>query len=544
MSQGSQGSGRKWWALVAACFGLFMALLDITIVLVALPKIQTSLKVPFSNLQWVINAYSLIFAVLLVPLSRLGDILGRKRIFMMGLGVFSLGSLLCALSGHISVFGLSAASMLNVFRGLQGVGSAAMMPLSLAIVSATFSGPERSTAIGIWGGVSAIATAIGPLLGGYLVLHFGWESIFYLNVPIGVVGIGLSAWAIRESRDEKAPKTIDVFGISTFTIAVFCLILALIQGNSVGWSSEEILLLFAGFIVFLGVFVLGEVRLKHPMVDPRLFRIPSYTGSCVAVFVISAGFYSLLFFLTLYFQDYLGMSALQAGLRFLPLSGLVIIGAPLSGRLSGRFGPRPFILTSLVLLTASVLWMTTIGTSLEQSAWLTLLPAFIVGGIGSGMLNPPASELAVGTVPPNRVGMGSGVNNISRQVGIGFGIAFLGALLNIRYDAAIKSGIYALPKSVPATAKSGIVSGLQKAGVIAGSTGFKNAGSVYTHNPLFPTIQKVGRHAFISGTREVLFVAALLLFLGLVACFFLIRKGPLHSMEDSLDGQGGPEGAV
>ena len=523
----SETPTRKWWALVAVCFGLFMALLDITIVNVALPTIQESLAEPFSNLQWIVNAYTLVFAVLLVPLSRLGDIFGRKLVFALGLGVFSLGSLLCALSGHIDLLGMGHASVLNVFRGFQGVGSAAMMPLSLAILSATFQGRERGVAIGIWGGVSALATGIGPLVGGYLVLHLGWESIFYLNVPVGLVGILLSVWAIRESRDEKAPRMIDVFGFLTFTVAIFCLMLALIQGENVGWTSAEILSLFAGFAVFLTVFVLGEMRLKHPMVDPRLFLIPSYTGSCIAVFALSAGFYALLFFLTLYLQDYLGMNALQTGVRFLALSALVVVAAPIAGRQTNHLGPRVLVLTALALLTGSVLWMTRIGTSLEPSAWLVLLPAFIVGGIGSGLINPPVSSLAVGTVPQNRVGMGSGVNNISRQLGIAFGVAFLGALLNVRYNAAVQSGIAALP-NLPGVARNGIVHGLQQAGVIAGASGLQRAGSAYTSNPLFPSIQKVAHHAFITGTREVLYVAALMLFLGLVASFFLIRRDALH----------------
>ncbi len=531
----SEPPARKWWALAAVCFGLFMALLDITIVNVALPDIQKSLQEPFSNLQWIVNAYALVFAVLLVPLSRLGDIFGRKRVFATGLGIFSLGSLLCALSGHIDLFGIGHASVLNVFRGLQGVGSAAMLPLSLAIISATFHGRQRGAAIGIWGGVSALATAFGPLAGGYLVLHLGWESIFYINVPIGLAGILLSAWAIRESRDEKAPRSIDFFGVVTFTVATFCLMLALIQGESLGWGSTEILSLFAGFVVFLVVFIVGELRIAHPMADPRLFLIPSYTGASVAVFALTAGFYSLFFFLTLYLQDYLGMNALQTGFRFLYLSAPVIIAAPLAGRQTHRIGPRVLIVVSMALLTASVLWMTRIGTSLQSSAWLVLLPAFLVAGIGSGMMNPPVSSLAVGTVPPNRVGMGSGVNNIARQLGIAFGIAFFGALLNIRYNAAVQSGIAAIPH-LPAIAKSGIVNGLQHAGVIAGASGLKQAGSAYTSNPFFPSIQKVAHHAFIAGTREVFFVAAVMLFLGLVASYFLIKHDALHHEIEAAQG--------
>lgn len=512
---------RRWWALIAVCFGLFMALLDVTIVNVALPKIQASFGESISSLEWILNAYTLVFAVLLVPVSRLGDIYGRKRVFALGLAVFSLGSLLCALSGRISVLGLSHAATLNIFRGLQGVGSAAMLPLSLAIISATFEGNERNTAIGIWGGVTALATAIGPLVGGYLVTHFGWEAVFYPNVPIGMIGIALALWAIRESRDESAPHSVDIFGFATITVAIFSLVLALIEGNALGWTSARILLLFASFVVFLAAFVIGELRLEHPMVDPRLFRIPAFTGSSAVVFTLGAGFYALLFILTIYLQDFLGLTALQAGLRLLPLTAVVVVSAPVAGRLTGRFGPRPPMLVAMALLAAADVWMSRVSYSNAPSSWLVLLPAFIMGGLGTGLVTPPASSLAVGTVPPNRVGMGSGVNNIARQLGIAFGVAFFGAILNARYDAATKAGIAALTSLSP-TARAAISAGVRKAGVMAGATGLAHAGPATAGQPLPPAVQGIARHAFITGTREVFLIAALLLALGLIACHVLV----------------------
>ena len=269
-----QEDPRRWWALGAIAFGLFMALLDVTVVNVALPAIQKGLHESYTSLEWIVNAYALVVAVLLVTSSRLGDIFGRKKLFGLGMGVFTLGSLLCALSPHIHVGSLSGADVLNISRGIQGIGGSAMLPLSLSLITATFHGRERGTAFGIWGGVAGLATALGPLVGGVLVSKVGWPSIFYLNVPIGILGILLGLWAIHESKDEHHPGSIDVFGLITLTIALFCLVLALMRGNEKGWGSTYILTLFVAGGVSLGAFIIGELKIRYPMLDPRLFKIP------------------------------------------------------------------------------------------------------------------------------------------------------------------------------------------------------------------------------------------------------------------------------
>ena len=237
---------RHWWALAAVSFGLFMALLDVTIVNVALPTIGDDLNATFADLQWVINAYSLTLAVLLVTSGRLGDIFGRRRFFMIGLGVFSFGSLLAALSGSVTFGSFSHIQVLLAARVVQGLGGATMLPLSLAIIAATFHGRQRGAAIGIYGGVTGLATALGPVIGGILVEKVSWQSIFYINVPIGIIGIGLCAWAVTESRDMSASRSIDIFGLATLTISLFCLVLGLIQGSDPdkGWTSPYILTLF------------------------------------------------------------------------------------------------------------------------------------------------------------------------------------------------------------------------------------------------------------------------------------------------------------
>jgi len=522
---------RKWFALAATCFGLFMALLDVTIVNVALPTIQRSLHAGFADLQWVVNAYAVALAVVLVTSGRLGDIFGRKRIFMAGLGAFTLGSLLCALSGDITIGGISHINLLLYARAFQGIGGSVMLPLSLAIISSTFQGKQRGTAIGIWGGVTGLATAIGPLVGGVLVQKVNWQSIFYLNIPIGVVGILLTAWAVRESRDERAPRSIDVFGLVTITASVFCLVLALIQGSDKGWGSTYILTLFGVAIVALTLFVVGELRIRNPMVDPRLFTNASFTGAAIAGFTLSAGLYVLFFFLALYFQNSLGFSALDTGLRFLPLSGLVLIGAPLSGALTGRLGPRPLLVGGLALLTIAVALMTRISPRGTADDWVVLLPAFIIGGIGNGLVNPPISTITVGTVERARAGVASGANGLCRQVGAAFGIAFLGALLTSRYNDAIRRGVNGLhaPHLTDAI-RQRIINGVQQAGTIAGSTGLKGGSGdaiPYRGTPLYAQVQGIAHAAFIGGLIDILKVAAVILAIGVIASALLVKRSDL-----------------
>ena len=525
----------KWWALAATCFGLFMALLDVTIVNVALPTMGRDLHAGYADLQWVINAYTIALAVFLVTVGRLGDVFGRKRMFMLGLGIFTLGSFLCAISGHFTIGGLSHVGMLLAARSIQGFGGSFMLPLSLAIISATFAGPERGTAIGIWGAVAGLATALGPVLGGLLVQGVGWQAIFVVNIPIGIVGIVLATWAIGESFDERAPHTIDFFGLLTSAAFVFCLVLALVQANDAdkGWTSPYILALFAIAAVAFLAFVVGELRIRYPMADPRIFKVPSYTGSAIVAFTMSAGFYALFFFLTLYLQNTLGFDPLQAGVRFLALSGMILIGAPLAGRLTDKIGPRPILAVSTILLTVSVLLMTRIpANDFEQTQWLVLLPAFLLGGLASGMINPPISVLAVGTVERRLAGMASGVSNLCRQVGMAFGIAFLGALLTTRYNTYIHDRVLALKApGMTMAAKQSIVKGIQSAGDLAGSTGLTGmpaAQNSYAHSPLFPTLSRMARTAFVDGTIDIMRFAAVLVAIGFLASVFLIRRGDLH----------------
>ncbi|GGH77623.1 MFS transporter [Pullulanibacillus pueri] len=527
--QGQAKVERKWWALGAVCFGLFMALLDVTIVNVALPAIQADLHTNFSSLEWVISAYTLVFAVALVTVSRLGDIFGRKTLFILGLSVFTIGSLLCALSSDITIAGLSHIATLNISRGIQGLGASAMMPLSLAIISATFQGKQRGMAIGIWGGISGLATAIGPLVGGILVDKINWQSIFYLNVPIGVIGVLLSLWAISQSKDESAGKKVDVFGLLTFTIFMFCLVFGLIKVNdaNLSWSSPEILGLWAVGAVAIIVFIIGELKLKNPMVDPRLFKTPSFTGAAVAAFCLSAGMYALLFYLSLYFQNFLGFDALETGLRFITFSALSFLMGPIAGALMGKANPKWLIVIALILMAIGVWLMSGVSPTDQAADWIALLPGFIIAGIGNGLINPPISNLAIGTVEPRRAGMASGVNNVARQIGIAFGTAFFGAVLANHYTTLITDKINALQASqLTSKVKESMINGIGQAGPIAGSTGLTGSGdgNAFQNNPLFPTIKEIARSSFVEGTSDIIKIAAVILAIGAVSCLFLIRN--------------------
>jgi EmrB/QacA subfamily drug resistance transporter len=409
---------RKWRALLIVCVAIFMLLLDITVVNVALPQIQKDLHTSFTDLQWVVDAYALMLATVMLNAGTLGDWLGRKRVFVGGVVLFTIASALCGAA--------TSPLFLNLARGAQGVGGAIMFAVSLAILAQEFHGRERGTAFGIWGATIGAAVAIGPLVGGALTEYAGWRWIFFVNLPIGVACIAGALRELHESRDEQHAG-FDLWGFVTLTIGLFALVLALLRGNDWGWSSGRVVGLFAAAAAALTAFVLVEWRQEQPMFDIRLFRKPTFVGAQEIAFVISAGMFSQFLYLTLYLQNVLGYSPIGAGLRFLPLSLLSFVVAPIAGRAMGAGVPTRLLFgVGLGLVGTALVLMHGVTPS---SSWTTLLPGFIVGGIGVGMVNAPLAATAVGVVEPRRAGMASGINNTFRQVGIATGIAALGAIL-------------------------------------------------------------------------------------------------------------------
>jgi EmrB/QacA subfamily drug resistance transporter len=406
----------KWWTLVAVCLGTFMLLLDVTIVNVALPSIQKDLGASFSDLQWVVDAYALTLAAALLTAGSVGDLIGRRRVYVFGLGLFSAASLLCGLATHPLV--------LNLSRGLQGVGASMMFACALALLAGAYQGRDRGTAIGLWGATIGAAVAVGPLVGGVLTEGIGWEAIFFVNVPIGLGVIALTLRTVEESRN-PAEGRIDVPGVATFSTALFLLVFALIRGNEKGWGSGQIVGMLVGAGVLMIAFLLVERRSDHPMFELGLFRNPSFVGASLTAFVLSASIFAMFLYLTLYIQNQLHYSALEAGLRFLPTTLLSFFVAPVAGKLAERLGVRWFVGVGLLLVAGGLFTMSGLETSDD---WTALLPGFVLTGIGVGMVNPALATVAVGVVAPQRAGMASGINSTFRQVGIATGVAAWGAI--------------------------------------------------------------------------------------------------------------------
>ncbi|MDX6440411.1 MAG: hypothetical protein QOE43_140 [Gaiellaceae bacterium] len=427
---------KKWWTLAAVAFGLFMIMLDNTIVNVALPSIQRSLHMSLSSLEWIVTAYALTFAALLITGGKLGDLYGRKRMFIAGLVVFTLASLACGLAPN--------AGFLIGARAVQGIGAALMNPATLSIITATFPPKERGQAIGIWAGVSALALAIGPLIGGLIVDNINWHWIFYVNVPVGVVGVIVSRWVIAESRDTSHEQSIDLPGLVTSGGALLALSYALIEGNQHGWGSPEIIGLFAGAVVLFAAFIVLELRQRLPMLDLELFKIGSFVGANIVAMLVSLGMFGVFFFISLYVQNVLGYSPTKAGAIFLPMTILIILIAPIAGKLSDRVGSRWLMGTGMAILGVSLLLYQRIG--LHTGFW-SLLPQLVLGGIGMALTMSPMTSAAMGSVPTDKAGVGSGVLNSFRQVGGSLGIALMGAIL-LTYQHPTKSKVVAAQQFV------------------------------------------------------------------------------------------------
>src|SRR6266566_2671270 len=409
---------RKWWTLLAVSFGLFMIMLDNTVVNVALPAMQRSLHIGPSELEWVVVSYALTFATLMLTGGKLADLFGRRLLFIVGLGVFTGASLACGLAPN--------AGFLIGARAVQGVGAAIMNPATLSIITATFPPKERGQAIGIWAGVSALALAIGPLLGGLIVDNINWHWIFYVNVPVGVAGIVVSRLVIAESRDTSHEQSIDVPGLVTSGLALLSLSYALIEGNRHGWGSPEIIGLFAGAAVLLGAFIWLELRQRLPMLDLGLFKIGSFAGANIVAMLVSLGMFGVFFFISLYVQNVLGYSPTKAGAIFLPMTILIILIAPIAGKLSDRIGSRWLMGAGMSILGVSLLLYQRIG--LHTGFW-SLLPQLMLGGLGMALTMSPMTSAAMGSVPVDKAGVGSGVLNSFRQMGGSLGIALMGAIL-------------------------------------------------------------------------------------------------------------------
>jgi len=409
---------RRWWTLAAMCFALFMVMLDNTVVNVALPSIQDDLHTSVAGLEWTVNAYTLAFGVLLVTGGRLGDMFGRRRVFLIGVVLFAASSLFIGFS--------QSSAWLICGRAIQGVGAALMMPATLSIITNAFAPHERGKAIGTWAGVSALALAIGPVLGGVLVEHVSWQSIFFINLPVAVGAIAVTLFATHESRDETVVRKVDFAGIAAITVGLTALTLALVEAGAWGWSSPQILGLFALSIAGLVAFAQIERRVKVPMVDFGFFGSRTFLGANIVAFIVTFSMLGMFFFLTLYMQNVLDYSPLEAGIRFLPTTLMVIIVAPIAGRLTDRIGPRPLITGGLTLVAMSLLWQSFLTPT---SGFDFLLPGFVLMGIGIALVMSPMSTAAMNAVDQSKAGVASGILSMSRMIGGTLGVAVLGTFV-------------------------------------------------------------------------------------------------------------------
>lgn len=416
-------TSRSRWTLAVVCAATAVLLLDVTVVNVALPAIKEDLGASFSDLQWVIDAYALTLAVTLLTAGSLADRLGRRRVFSAGVVIFTLASLLCAVAG--------TPVLLDLARGLQGIGAAAMFATSLAILAHEFQGPARGRALGVWGAVSGAALAIGPLIGGALVDGLGWEWIFWLNLPIGAALWTAARLRLGESS-EPSPAPVDWPGMATSGAGSFLLLLALIHGNDEGWGSPAIVSALVAATLLIAGFVAVELRRPRPMLDVRLFHERAFAMTAAVSFVQSVAIYPMFLFLAIYFQDVLELTPFETGLRLLPVTVALFVVAPIAGSLTARVSLRTLLATGLALIGAGLLLMRGLGPGDDLGA---LLAGFIVGGAGIGVISPALAAAMVGVLPVERSGLSSGINNTFRQLGIASGIAGLGAIFQPRAAA-------------------------------------------------------------------------------------------------------------
>jgi EmrB/QacA subfamily drug resistance transporter len=463
---------RKWFTLAAVSFGLFMIMLDNTVVNVALPSIQRDLGVGLSELEWIVTGYALTFAALMLIGGKLADAYGRRLIFVVGIAVFTLASLWCGLAG--------SGEMLITARIVQGAGAALMNPATLSIIAATFPPRERGTAIGIWAGVSALALAIGPLVGGLIAEHLTWSWIFFVNIPVGVLGIAASFVFIDESRDETHER-LDLPGLVTSAVGLFSLTYALIEGNTYGWASPRILGAFAVAALALLGFGYLESHQRAPMLPLELFRNRTYTGANTVILLVALAMFGVFFFVSLYMQNILGYSAVQAGAAFLPMTVLIILVAPIAGRMTDRIGSRAFMTGGMILIAIQLLYFSRLGS--DADFW-QLLPGMLVGGVGMAATMTPSAAAATRSVPVDKAGVGSAVLNAFRQVGGSMGIAVMGAI--VAHEAAGERTV----------------------------------------------------DAFMKGFHSALLVAAVIAVLGAVVAFTLVRP---HELEEETTGHEAPE---
>jgi EmrB/QacA subfamily drug resistance transporter len=466
-----------------------MLLVDITIVNVALPSVQRQLDASLTGLQWVVDAYAVTLAALILTAGALADRFGRRLVFAAGVVIFTVASFVCGAAWNVVA--------LDIARVGQGVGGAALFATALALIGAEYQGAARGSAIAIWGATIGVAVASGPLLGGILTDSLSWRWVFFVNVPVGAFAFVVALRKLRESRDPGATRT-DVAGLLSFSLALFLIVQALLRGNDAGWSSAQIVGSIVLGVLLLAAFVVIEVRQERPMLDVSLFKRPAFLGVQAGTFALGAGMFALFPFLSIYLQDVLGYSALGAGLRFLPITVFIFFVPIATRKLAARVPMWALLSGSLAVVALGGLLMADIS---PDSTWLALLPGFIVAGVGIGLANPTIAAAALRVVDPARTGMASGISNTCRLGGLAMGVAVFGAVLQVRVGHHLTAAGYP---------------GKQLASAVS-SSGLRAAGRD-------DALANVATAAFVSGLRLVLLIGFVVVLSGSIAAAVLVRR--------------------
>ena len=422
---------RRWWTLVAVSLATFMTYLDNNIVNVAIPTIQRSLHLSVAGLEWVVSGYVLEFAGLMLVGGRLADVFGRRRVFLIGLSVFTVSSLAAGLA--------TSGGMLIALRALQGLGAALLVPATLAVIIATFDDVrERTRAIGIWTAISALALAFGPLIGGFISQNFHWGWIFFINVPVGIITFAMTVAWMSESRGQSASRRLDIPGLASSAVALFALTYGLIEGHARGWTSPQILGSFAVAAVAAAAFVAIEGRSAHPMVQISLFRSRVFSGGTLVMMMWAFGVFGIYFFTSLYLQSILGFSPVKAGLAFLPMALVLAVFAAISEQVAARISARGTVALGLAIMVGGLYLFAQQGL---HASYAGLMPGFLLFGAGAGLMNAPLTNAVLGSMPTDRSGVASALMNASRELAGLLGITVIGAVLSSRQGAALRSGV-------------------------------------------------------------------------------------------------------
>ncbi|MBB5122026.1 multidrug MFS transporter [Streptomyces eurocidicus] len=490
---------RKWLPLVAVCLGTFMLLVDVTIVVVALPDMAESLRTSFADLQWVMDVYALALAALLLGVGSLADRVGHRQVYVVGLVLFALASLACGLA--------TGPAALIAFRGVQGIGGAAMLATTTALISSIYQGRDRGVAFGAWGAVSGAASAAGPVLGGLLTEHLDWRWIFFVNLPISVLAIVMTLRFVAVPPARRS-RGVDLPGMAAFTVAAGAATYALIKGSDNGWGSATTLGLFGLAAVALLAFLLIEKRRREPLLDLSLFRQGSFSGLMVAAVLLSVAAFSYLAYTSLWLQSVRGMGPVTAGLTCLPMSLAAFLVASLSGRFLHGASPRWTVGPGLLLIGAGAFLQATIDA---DSSWTVLVPGLAVTGVGVGLATPMLASAALASVAPERGGMASGAVNTARQLGNALGIAVLGVVFHAGMTGALRDHGKGAVADPAATADA--LAGGQAGAVIAHAGPAERAAA-----------GRLVHDAFATGLQQTFLVSGALGVLGGLVAVALVRR--------------------